>query len=206
ELKEKGANNINLVTPDHFAPKIIYVLKKAKEKGLNLPIVYNTSGYCDENIIKLLDGLVDIYLTDFKYFNCETAERYSSAYDYPQVAKKALKSMVNLVGKPTFLKNGIMKRGVIVRHLCLPNCANETKNILDYLYSEYKDDIIISIMNQFTPISLEKYPELNRKITEEEYQNIVDYANLIGINNAYIQEGDTAKESFIPSFFELEGV
>lgn len=206
ELKEQGANNINLVTPDHFVKKTIPVLRSAKENGLDLPIVYNTSGYCDENVIKELKGLVDIYLTDFKYFNNETAKKYSKVSDYTAVAKKALKAMVNNVGAPKYFENGLLKSGVIVRHLCLPNFLDESKDILDYLYKTYKNDIIISIMNQFTPINLENYPEINRKLTEKEYQNIVDYANLIGISNAYIQEGDTAKESFIPSFYELKGV
>ncbi len=206
ELKEQGANNINLVTPDHFVKKTIPVLRSAKENGLDLPIVYNTSGYCDENVIKELKGLVDIYLTDFKYFNNETAKKYSKVSDYTAVAKKALKAMVNNVGAPKYFENGLLKSGVIVRHLCLPNFLDESKDILDYLYKTYKNDIIISIMNQFTPINIENYPEINRKLTEKEYQNIVDYANLIGISNAYIQEGDTAKESFIPSFYELKGV
>lgn len=205
ELKEQGANNINLVTPDHYANKIITALKEAKRQGLDLPIVYNTSGYCDENVIKSLSGLVDIYLTDFKYFNSETSKKYSGAPDYTVVAKKALKAMIKTVGKPKFFENGMLKSGVIVRHLCLPSFAGETKDILDYL-SGYKDDIIISIMNQFTPIDLKDFPEINRTLSEKEYQDIIDYANLIGIKNAYIQEGDTAKESFIPSFCELKGV
>lgn len=206
ELKEKGALNINIVTPDHYTHLLKSALITAKNRGLDLPIVYNTSGYCEESVIEDLDGLVDIYLTDFKYFNPISAKKYSSAKNYPLVAKQALKAMYKTVGKPEFFDNGIMKKGIIVRVLVIPTLINEAKDIIEYLYSEYSDNIYISIMNQFTPLNLENYPEINRKLTADEYDEVVGFARMLGIKNAFIQEGDTAKESFIPDFCGFEGV
>lgn len=148
--------------------------------------------------------LIDIYLVDFKYFNNAYAEKYSSAPDYRETVQKAISEMVSRTGKPVF-EDGIMKKGVIVRHLMLPGLLFDSKKILDYLHSEYKNDIFISIMNQYTPLPhVEKYPELNRKINKKHYNALIDYAINIGIENAYIQNGETAKESFIPEFFEEE--
>lgn len=209
ELQEKGANNINLVTPGHFVPQIIEALHIAKKKGMNLPIVYNTSSYESCETIKMLDGLVDIYLPDFKYMSSELAQKYSHAKDYPEVAKAAIREMVRQTGPARFVhddEEGLMKRGTIVRHLMLPGYMEDSKQILKYLYETYGNDIYISIMNQFTPLRhVEKYPELYRKITEEEYETLVDYAIELGIENGFIQEGETAEESFIPDF-DYEGV
>lgn len=206
ELKEKGAENINLVTPDHYTDSLKKALIIAENQGLDLPIVYNTSGYCKESVIEEFEGNIDVYLTDFKYINGSLAKKYSFAKDYPEVAKKALKAMYKTVGKPVFNKNGIMTKGIIVRVLVLPSFEKEAKDIIEYLYSEYGDNIYISIMNQFTPMNLEKYPEINRKLSEEEYESVVCYAEMLGIKNAFIQEGDTADESFIPEFCDFEGV
>lgn len=209
ELQEKGANNINLVTPGHFVPQIVKALDQAKKEGLTLPVVYNTSSYETVDTIKMLEGYVDIYLPDFKYMSPVLSKKYSHAPDYAQVAKAAIAEMVRQTGKAVFVngdEDNLILRGTIVRHLTLPGCMEDSMQILKYLHETYGDTIYISIMNQFTPLSnLEKYPELNRRITDEEYETLVDYAIEIGIENGFIQEGDTAEESFIPAF-GCEGV
>ena len=209
ELQEKEANNINLVTPGHFVPQIVKALDQAKKEGLTLPVVYNTSSYETVDTIKMLEGYVDIYLPDFKYMSPVLSKKYSHAPDYAQVAKAAIAEMVRQTGKAVFVngdEDNLILRGTIVRHLTLPGCMEDSMQILKYLHETYGDTIYISIMNQFTPLSnLEKYPELNRKITDEEYEALVDYAIEIGIENGFIQEGDTAEESFIPAF-DCEGV
>lgn len=208
ELQEKNANNINLVTPTHFVPQIIRALDLAKEKGLDLPIVYNTSGYETVETLRMLDGYVDVYLPDLKYLDREHAKRYSAAEDYPEVAKAAIAEMVRQTGEPVFDDRGMMRNGVIVRHLLLPGCLADAKRIVEYLYRTYKDEIYMSLMNQYTPLKsldTERYPELNRKVREEAYDKLIDYAIDLGVENAFIQEGETAKESFIPPF-TLEGV
>lgn len=209
ELQEKGANNINLVTPGHFVPQITKALDLAKQEGLKLPIVYNTSSYETVETIKRLEGYVDIYLPDFKYMSPGLSKKYSHAPDYAEVAKAAIAEMVRQTGKAVFVngdEDNLILRGTIVRHLTLPGCMEDSMQILKYLHETYGDMIYISIMNQFTPLSnLEKYPELNRRITDEEYETLVDYAINIGIENGFIQEGDTAEESFIPAF-DCEGV
>ena len=180
---------------------IVDAVKTAKLNGLKLPVVYNTSGYENVETIEKLNDTVDIYLTDFKYFESETARRYSKAADYPDVAKAALSKMVQQKEKAVFDKNGMMQSGVIVRHLLLPGHVNEAKRIVKYLYEEYKEKIFISLMNQFTPgAELLDYPEINRRVTDREYNKLIDYAIEIGIENGFIQEGDTAIESFIPDF------
>ena len=209
ELQEKGANNINLVTAGHFVPQIVNALEKSKMQGMNLPIVYNTSSYEALDTIKMLEGLVDIYLPDFKYMDEEIATRYSHAKDYPDVAKQVIAEMVRQTGLPEFAdgdEEGLMKKGTIVRHLTLPGCMEDSKKIIQYLYETYGNSIYISIMNQFTPLPhMKKYPELNRKITEAEYEELVDYAIRLGVENGFIQEGETAEETFIPAF-DGEGV
>ena len=202
ELQEKGAHNINLVTPTHFIPDIVKSLDNAKARGLKIPIVYNTGGYENTETLRILDRYIDIYLPDFKYERKDIALKYSHAADYPEKAKLALSEMVKQTGKPTFDKNGIMQKGVIVRHLVLPGYANDSMNVIKYLYSTYKDDIYISIMNQYTPRKAIKeiFPEISRKLTTYEYQKVVEYAKSIGVKNGFIQYGETAKESFIPNF------
>lgn len=206
ELQNKKANNINLVTPTHYSVQIAKSIIMAREKGLNIPIVYNTSSYEKVEAIENLDGLVDVYLPDFKYIDRETAKKYSFCYDYPEVAKKAIDAMVRQVGKCVFDDNGIIQKGVIVRVLVLPNQTEQAKKIIEYLYKTYKNDIYISIMSQYTPCTnLDKYPEINRKITSKEYDEVVAYAVDIGVENGFIQEGESASESFIPPF-NLQGV
>lgn len=206
ELQEKKANNINLVTAGHFLPQVIRALEIAKATGLHIPVVYNTGGYEKVETIRMLDGLADIYLPDMKYMSPEIAGRYSAAPDYFEVASAALAEMVRQVGEPCFDEREMMTRGVIVRHLQLPGCMDDSKAVLQYLYETYGDSIYISIMNQYTPLPhVERWPEINRRITEEEYDELVDYAIELGVENGFIQEGETASESFIPAF-DIEGV
>ena len=200
ELQEKGAHNINLVTPTHYVPQIVEALKSAKEKGLHIPIVYNTGSYEKVETIQALEDLVDIYLPDCKYYDSELAAKYSNAPDYFKVASDAIEEMVRQVGKPMFEGN-LMKRGVIVRHMILPGHTKDSRKVIERLYKTYGDDIYISIMNQYTPLpQMKNFPEINRRITAREYDKVVDYAISLGIENAFIQEGETAKESFIPDF------
>lgn len=204
ELKEQGANNINLVTPDHYVPQIIAAIDMAKEKEFDLPYVYNCSGYERVEMLRLLDGYIDIYLPDFKYMDSELAGRYSNAPDYPEVAKAAIDEMVRQCGgdKTSFDDSGIMQKGVIVRHLQLPGQIKDSKAVISYLNSRYGERIYLSIMNQYTPMPGigKKFPELAGKLSEQEYDELVDYAIGIGVENGFIQEGDTASESFIPEF------
>lgn len=208
ELQEKGAHNINLVTPTHFVPQIITALKTAKKQGLSIPIVYNTSAYEKTDTLKKLDGLVDIYLPDFKYHDSSLSERYSHTSDYFETACPAIAEMVRQAGPPVFTDgmDSLMKKGVIVRHLLLPGCGKDARHILRYLHGTYKNDIYVSIMNQYTPLpQVKAIPELNRRISSREYEKIVDFAISIGIENGFIQEGETASESFIPAF-DYEGI
>lgn len=208
KLQEERANNINLVTPTHFMPQIIRALETARRQGLYLPVVYNSSGYECVDSLKRLEGIADIYLTDFKYWSGEAAGLYSLAEDYPDLAADAVEEMVRQTKEAVFDGRGIMKKGVIVRHLLLPGRLSEAKNIVGYLYRTYGDRIYMSLMNQYTPLeSLDtaNYPELNRRVTKKEYEKLIDYAIALGVENAFIQEGWTAEESFIPPF-TLEGV
>ncbi len=206
ELADKGANNINLVTPGQYIPDIVWAVNDAKSRGMKLPIIYNTSGYENVTDLKLLEGIVDVYLPDFKYMDSTLSARYSRAKDYPSVAKKALSEMVRQ--QPDVViddATGLIQKGVIVRQLLLPGHVNDAKAVLKYLYDTYHDHVYISMMSQFTPIALKDYPEINRTVTRREYERLVDYALEIGITNAFIQEGDVAKDSFIPAF-DCEGV
>lgn len=206
ELQQKGATNINLVTPTHYIPLIRQAIIDAKNQGLFLPIVYNTGGYEKPQSLRLLDGLVDIYLPDFKYYSSELSTRYSKAADYYTCACAALAEMYRQTGPCSFDDRGILRRGIIVRHLLLPGQVKDSKKILHYLHDTYGNNIWISIMNQYTPLEhVSHIPELNRRVTDNEYERLIDYAIRLGIENAFIQEGETAEESFIPSF-NLEGV
>ncbi len=199
-LQDKGAHNINLVTPSHYIPGIAQALTLAKTRNMTLPIVYNTSGYDSVQSLTMLDGLVDIYLPDFKYVSSTLSQRYSHAPDYFEVASKSLAEMYRQVSDPVF-EGDLIKKGIIVRHLVLPGCTADSKEVIRYLYETYGDRIFISIMNQYTPLPhVASYPELNRKITEAEYDEVVDYAIDLGVEQGFIQEGDTASQSFIPDF------
>ena len=199
KLQSKGAHNINIVTGTHFLPLIKDGIIKAKENGLSIPIVYNTSGYENVEAIKELEGLVDIYLPDFKYYDNELGKKYSSCNNYKEFASKVIDEMFRQVGKAK-IKQGLMTKGLVVRHLMLPGHLEDSKKIIKYLYDTYKDNIYISIMNQYTPVRKVKYDNLNRKVNDKDYNELIDYALDLGIKNAFIQEGETQSESFIPDF------
>ena len=201
ELQAQGAHNINLVTPTHYTLQIIEALKIAKNQGLILPIVYNCSGYEKVETLKLLEGMVDIYLPDFKYYSEELAKKYSRAPHYFEYASKAIEEMVRQVGKAQFDDKGMMKKGVIVRHLLLPGQLMDSKKVVKYLYETFGHSIWVSLLNQYTPLEqVADYPELNRKVTKKAYNRLIDFALELGLENGFIQEGETAKESFIPNF------
>ncbi|PRR78411.1 Radical SAM superfamily protein [Clostridium liquoris] len=206
EQQTQGAHNINLVTPSHYVPQIIEALKIAKSKGLNLPIVYNTNSYENVSTIKSLKGYVDIYLPDLKYYNNSYAEKYSGAKGYFEFASKSIKEMVSQVGPAEFDNNGIMKKGVIIRHMMLPGLLFDSKKIVDYIYNTFGNSVYISIMNQYTPLNkVDNFPEINRPVNPKHYEAFIDYCLSIGIKNGFIQEEGTVKESFIPEF-NLKGI
>ena len=199
ELQEKGAHNINLVTPTHYVPLIKYSINSIKDK-LSIPVVYNTSSYENVETIKMMNGIVNIYLADFKYYDNELGKRYSNCDNYRECAINSIDEMYKQVGK-FVIKDDLMVSGLIVRVLVLPGHIDDSKKIIKYLYEKYGDNIIISIMNQYTPLfHIEKYENLNRKVNDSEYDEIINYACDIGVKHAFIQEGDTQKESFIPDF------
>ncbi len=208
KLQKQGAHNINLVTPTPFIRQIAQALKSAKNKGLSLPVVYNTSAYEHAESLKMLEGLIDIYLPDMKYMDAKKAQDYANAADYPEVAKTAIAEMVRQVPKCVIdCESGLMQKGVVVRHMVLPLGVKNAKDVLQYLFTTYGNRICYSIMNQYTPIgTFEQYPELNRKVTKREYDKVTDYAISLGIENAYVQEGETASESFIPEFGDIDMV
>ncbi len=204
ELKAKGAHNINLVSPTQYVNEILSAVKMAKEKGFDLPIVYNTSGYESIETLKQLDGIVDIYLTDFKYMSPVAAKRYSNAEDYPSVAKAALAEMMRQ--QPACVFDGeIMKSGVIVRHLVLPNNISDSKDVVDAFDTVCGERAYLSLMRQYTPQKECTFLEIARPVSESEYNEVVSYALMCGIKNMFLQDGDSVSESFIPSF-NYEGV
>lgn len=206
ELEQKGAANINLVTGTQYVPQIISALETAKGRGLSIPIVYNSSGYERVETLRMLEGLIDIYLPDMKYLDPDLAKKFSNAPDYPDYVKKAIKEMVRQTGKCKFGEDGYILKGTIVRHLILPGHTRNSIQILEYLQKTYHNEIYISIMNQYTPLRLQKkYPELNRRVTQREYEKVLNAALELGIENGFFQEGETAKESFIPAF-NFEGI
>lgn len=198
ELQQKNAHNINLVTPTHYSDKIIKAVGIARRNGLEIPVVYNCGGYENVNTVSALKNTVDIFLPDFKYVSPTLSGRYSNAPDYFAAAKKALAEMVRIRPKP-IIENGIMRSGVIVRHLVLPGCTDDSKRVLRYLYNEYKNDIYISIMSQYTPIN-GRFAELCRPVGKDEYEDVVDFAANLGIENAFVQDGASSGAEYIPKF------
>ena len=203
ELEGKGAHNINLVTPTHFAPGIKNAVILAKKRGLKLPIVYNTSSFDTPETLRSLEDVVDVYLADYKYSRKASAKKYSNAENYPNAALLAIDEMYRQKPRPR-LSDGIMTSGVIIRILELPCHVAEAKLSLSKLYKRYGDNVYFSLMNQYTPGKNAPYP-INRPVTREEYRELTDYAVRLGIKNAFVQEGGTASESFIPEF-DNEGV
>ena len=214
ELKGKGALNINLVTGTHFTPQIATAIRMAKQEGFDLPFLWNSSGYEKPETLRLLDGLIDIFLPDFKTLDEKIALRYFKAPDYPKVTKAALDKMVEIAGplqmdcSPEALKeseDGLMKKGVCVRHLMTPGNLSDTIRVIDHLADAYGDTIWLSLMSQYTPMGDLPFSELNGKVDPTEYEKAVDHVIARGIENCMIQEGDVAQESFIPAF-DGEGV
>lgn len=200
KLQSDGANNINLVTPSHYVNQITEALILAKESGLHIPIVYNTSSYEEVDTIKKLDGLVDVYLPDCKYFDDDLAARYSKAPGYFAIAIKAIDEMLRQTGSCNFDENGMIRKGVIVRHLVLPGHTKDSQNVIKRLLERYGNDIYISVMSQYTPLKEHEYANLNRRLTKREYMKVVDFAIDEGLVNGFMQQMDVAKESFIPPF------
>ena len=204
---ESRANNINLVTATHFTSTVADAIAKAKSRGLKIPVVWNSGGYETVDTLRMLEGLVDVYLPDLKYYDAGVAEMYSRAPDYFDVACKALDEMYRQVGKPEFanghdgIENDIMTRGMVVRHLVLPTHADDSKHVIKYLHDRFGDDIYISIMSQYTPVADGLPPELTRPVSEEEYESIVEYAVDIGVENGFTQEGGSVGESFVPQWW-----
>ncbi len=207
ELQEKGACNINLVTPTHFVPQIIPALRDARKNGLSIPVVYNTGGYEKPETIRALDGLVDIYLPDLKYVSSRLSARYSNAPDYFSWASASIAEMFRQTG--TFAydpETSLLTKGVIVRHMMLPRHLADSERVLDYLFSTYENRILYSIMSQYTPVRFfDDMPELNRRVSHKEYNALIQYSLALGIENGFFQEGAAAAESFIPAF-DGEGV
>lgn len=203
ELAAKGAENINLVTPSHYTDVLARVLEKHRP---SVPVVWNSSGYESVGSLKKLEGLVDVYLPDMKYSSADTAARYSGAADYPETAKSAIREMYRQTGKAVFDGRGMMKKGMIIRHLVLPGNIENTLDVIDFISEFPQDDILFSIMAQYTPRGdLGRFPELQRKLTEEEYGRVTDYLVLCGMENGFLQELSAATEDFIPNF-DLSGV
>lgn len=206
EQQQRGAHNINLVTPTHYAPQIAEALILAKRNGLSLPVVYNSNAYESETVIELLAGLVDIYLPDLKYVDDRFAASFSDAPSYFSHASSAIKAMIKQVGSAVFDEEGIMTRGVIIRHLALPGMAHDSKAVIRYIYETYGYTVFLSLMNQYTPLHRAlKHPTLCHPLTDKEYTDLIDFALSIGIENGFIQEGGAVSESFVP-LFDGQGV
>ena len=202
-LEKAGAHNVNLVTAAHYAPHVVLSVSLARVMGLTVPVVYNTSGYESVDTLRKLERSVDIYLTDYRYIRAETAKKYSGASNYTDACEAALEEMVRQKPLPVFDSEGMLSSGVIVRLLLLPGGLLEAKMILKRVYERYGDSVYISLMSQYTPVvHNEKYPELDRRVSNAEYHSLVEYARTLGVKNAFTQEGSAASESFIPDFIQ----
>ena len=207
ELKSQGAHNINLVTPTHFIPQITAALHMAKENGLDLPVICNCSGYENVEALRIWDGLIDIYLPDLKFYSSAISKMLCAAPDYFEKASAALTEMFRQTGEPQFDKDGLMQKGMIVRHLMLPGHLFDTRRLLSYLCDTYGNKIYISLMNQYTPpASADTKPDApDHPLREDHYEAMVRYLQELGQVNAFIQESGTDSESFIPPF-DLTGI
>lgn len=205
EQQERGAHNINLVTPTHYVPQIIEAIKLAKNKGLTLPILYNSNGYESIETIKALNGFIDVYLPDLKYFNDKYAIKYSKAPNYFNNACEVIKEMVAQVGTAIFNDEGLIQKGVIVRHLMLPGLLFDSKKVIDFIYNTFNDSVYISLMNQYTPMhAAANYPEINKPLNPKHYDALIDYCLDLGVTKGFIQESGTSSLSFVPNF-DLSG-
>ena len=207
-LQQDGARNLNLVTATQYLPQVRQALESARAAGLTLPVVYNTGGYETLAAVKALDGYVDIWLTDFKYASPELAERYSAARNYPAVAEAALRQMLRQTGAPVYDAEGFLQRGVIVRHLALPGCVQDSRTVLQTLARIRRETgvpFLSSLMSQFTPFYKAAEYGLGRRITTYEYRKVVDEAVRLGLTDGYMQEKSSAREKYTPPF-DLEGV
>lgn len=199
--QEKKAHNINLVTPTMYVYQIIEAIKIAKSKGLNIPIIYNSNGYENIETIKLLDGYIDVYLPDLKYYSNEMSKKYSKIDNYFETATRAIKEMYNQVGKAKFDENGLIKRGVIIRHLVLPNHIQNSKNILKWISENMPSDVYVSVMSQYFPTYKAKNDDLiNRKLTKKEYKEVFNYLYSLDLKNGYIQDLGSHEEEYVPDF------
>lgn len=206
ELQQQGAHNINLVTGGHYVPQIVQALELVR-KDLKIPVVYNSSGYETVKTLRQLKGYVDIYLPDLKYYSPERSARYSNARDYFAVASQAVQEMFSQVGPVQFDEQGMLQKGVVVRHMVMPNGVEDTMDILTWI-AEYLplDDILVSVMSQYTPFyKSADYPEINRRLTQEEYDRVLDWMECMGIEQGFVQELSSAKEEYTPDF-SLQGV
>lgn len=200
--QENKVNNINLVSPTSYAIQIIEAIKIAKKKGLNIPIIYNTNGYENISTIKLLKGYIDVYLPDLKYAENDLGKKYSKVENYFEIASSAIKEMYNQVGKIEFDEEGLIKKGVIIRHLILPNHIKNSKKVLSWINSNLPKDIFVSIMAQYFPTyNAKKIKDLNRKITKNEYKRIEEFLYSLDIENGYIQDIGENEEEYVPKWF-----
>ena len=202
-LKQQGkhVNNINLVTPTMYAKQIKEALMIAKKEGLSIPVIYNTNGYESVETLKELEGLIDIYLPDLKYYSNELSKKYSKVDKYFEITAKAIQEMDRQVGKPIFNENGMIQKGVIIRHLVLPNHLQNTKHILKWIKENMPEGTYVSVMAQYFPTYQAKREEsLNRKLTQKEYQEIENYLYTLNLENGYMQELGEHEEEYVPKF------
>lgn len=206
EQQARGVHNINLVSGGHFAVNIANALIKANKNGLKIPVVYNSNGYESVDTLKMLDGLIDIYIPDIKYFDDAYALKYSSAPNYFKVALEAVKEMYRQTGKNVFDNDGIMQKGVIIRHLVLPGLKNDSKRIMDAIKENFGNDVYVSVMSQYTPVfKADEFKEINRRITTYEYETVTEYFLDIGLKNGYMQKRTSASSDYTPKF-DLSGI
>ena len=198
-LEKQGAHNINLVTGAHYVPQIIQALSLARRSGLQIPIVYNSSGYERVETLRMLEGYIDLYLPDYKYYSSYYAARYSHAEDYREIAVAAITEMVRQTGIPQFDGSGLLTRGTIIRHLMLPGLGSDAAQVLRDIASRFGDTVLVSLMRQYTPFDMQDWPELNRTITEEEYADACEQFRSLGLGG-FFQQSDSISESFIPAF------
>lgn len=205
-LQSRGAHNINLVSPTHYIDCIKESLIKARQHNLNIPVVYNSNGYDSVSSLKTVDGLINVYLPDIKYISSDAALKFSGVGNYFEIATKAVLEMYNQVGEIELDDEGIIKKGLVIRHMILPGMAGESIKILNWIKESLPSKIIVSIMSQYTPYHRScEYPEINRRIIRREYEKVLNHFYKLDFENGYFQERDSAQEEYIPDF-NLEGV